>query len=135
MQPPVLIQSDRDPAAAASNDTADFGNPGSPVPGALARTEPAAMALAAMFSNALRALLPPPAPAAPKLFLDLDAAAQYTGLPRRLLIRLIRESQLPVMKFSGVVYIKRQHLDDLDAMPHVSEPDEEPQKNRKAVSI
>ncbi len=116
-QPPEVLHTDSDVRTSLINDV-------SSIPGnaALARTEPAAMALAAMFSNALKALLPPPAPAAPKLFLDLDAAAEYSGLPKRFLSRLVRDGKLPAMQHAGVVYIKRADLDNLDAMPHASEP-------------
>jgi helix-turn-helix protein len=48
-----------------------------------------------------------------KPFLTLDLAADYSGLPARLLARMIRDQILPCVRFSGETYVKRSDLDGL----------------------
>jgi predicted HTH domain antitoxin len=49
-----------------------------------------------------------------KPFMDLDTAAEYSGLPIRMLRRLIREDKLPGCRFSRTWYVKRENLDGID---------------------
>ena len=53
-------------------------------------------------------------PAEPKPFMDIEAASLYSGLPERLLRRLIRQSRLPAERLGWSLYVKRSDLDHLN---------------------
>lgn len=53
-----------------------------------------------------------PAVAAP--FLTLQSAAEYSGLPKRLLAGLLRDGMLPGVRHAGEWYVKRADLDALE---------------------
>jgi hypothetical protein len=108
------------PASPISNDisghTADPGSPGST---ALARIEPAASSSMAMvaFAEALKGMMQGVAPAAPvaapKPFMSLAEAVDYSGLPKRLITCLIRAGALPAFRHAGTWFLKRTDLDAL----------------------
>lgn len=86
---------------------------------------PAAVETAGSFAEAFAAALrtalqsgTPNDPPKPAPFLNLDAAAAYSGLPARLLHRFIREKALPAVRFSGAWYVKQRDLDDLQLPVH-----------------
>ncbi len=70
----------------------------------------------------VHALLPPAPPPAnngltipqPKPFLELQAAADYSGLPRLLLLSLIKRGKLPAIAWSHLWYVARRDLEDLE---------------------
>lgn len=81
----------------------------------LPRIEPAASALAELFAGAARALADAKAKPVPTLFLNLDQAAEASGLPRRLLLKLIHTpGYLKAAHHSGEWYVRRADLEALE---------------------
>ncbi len=50
----------------------------------------------------------------PKPFLELQAAADYSGLPRNLLRQLIKTGKLPGIRWWHLWYVARRDLEDLE---------------------
>lgn len=74
---------------------------------------PEAVQVERRIAGLLNAPKPPP-PTPPKPFMELHAAADWSGLPYRLLLRLIREGRLASAPFDGMHYVARRDLDNLE---------------------
>jgi excisionase family DNA binding protein len=64
-------------------------------------------------AEVLASFRPPTPLPSPKPFLSLDDAVEYSGLPKRLLTRMIRRGRLPAARY-GKLYVKRADIDRLD---------------------
>lgn len=73
---------------------------------------PALLVNSAPNPRALEYPKPPPLP--PKPFLELHAAAEFCGLPYRLLLKLIARDFLAAVPFNGVWYVSRRDLEGLE---------------------
>jgi hypothetical protein len=103
---------------AAPHETAAEPSVGDPAPSAADRV--AALAARPEVSDALvmaafkAALYERPVPAPQTPFLTLSQAEAVSGLPKRLLARLVRDGRLPALRYAGVAYVRRADLEALE---------------------